>query len=96
MTRPVPLSTARIQSELLDTDETLLAYSLGEDRSFLWRVTPQELQSEVLPGRSELETLSRDFYQVAVETEMLNWLASALSPEVPPARWNTRSSGRGI
>jgi CHAT domain-containing protein len=46
-------------------DTTLLAYSLGEDRSFLWRVTPQEVQSEVLPGRSELESLSRSFYERA-------------------------------
>jgi hypothetical protein len=63
MVAAVPLSTARIQADLLDEDTILLAYGLGERRSFLWLVTQTEIHSAILPARSELESLSRDFYQ---------------------------------
>ncbi|HKX31999.1 MAG TPA: CHAT domain-containing protein, partial [Blastocatellia bacterium] len=44
-----------IQRQVLDPDTLLLEYSLGERRSFLFAVTPTEIQSFVLPGRNEIE-----------------------------------------
>ncbi len=58
------LSVAEIQKRLLDTDTLLLVYSLGEERSVLWRLTRSNLAFHQLPGRERIETaalLARDF-----------------------------------
>ncbi len=57
LTQPVPADLAEIQ-KLLDKDTVLLEYSLGEERSYLWLVTPQSLKSYELPKRSKVEELS--------------------------------------
>ena len=59
LTRPRPASVAEIQRRLLDRDTLLLEYRLGEERSFLWAVTPARVRSFVLPGRAEIEGPSR-------------------------------------
>jgi CHAT domain-containing protein/Tfp pilus assembly protein PilF len=51
-----PLSLAEIRKRLLDTDTLLLVYSLGEERSFLWKVTRSTFGSFSLPGREPIET----------------------------------------
>ena len=38
----------------------LLAYSLGDERSFLWRVSHQGIASHVLPGRREIEAAASE------------------------------------
>ncbi len=58
LTRPQPLGAGEIQ-QLLDADTALLVYSLGEERSFLWWVTPREIASFVLPPRATVETAAR-------------------------------------
>lgn len=63
LTQPEPLSVPRIQSELLDRQTLLLEYSLGEDRSFLWAVTPDSLQSFELPSRARIEEAARRYYE---------------------------------
>jgi CHAT domain-containing protein len=53
--RPVPLTVAQIRQQVLDEDSTLVVYSLGERRSFVWtldRDTPLELRP--LAGRERL------------------------------------------
>jgi CHAT domain-containing protein/Flp pilus assembly protein TadD len=59
LTQPRPRSAAEIQHGLLDHDTLLLEYRLGEKRSLLWAVTPDSLKSFVLPGRAEIEELTR-------------------------------------
>ncbi|MBA4122873.1 MAG: tetratricopeptide repeat protein [Acidobacteria bacterium] len=54
LTQPVPSNLAEIQ-QLLDKDTVLLEYALGEERSYLWLVTPQSLKSYELPKRSQIE-----------------------------------------
>ncbi|HEX8266323.1 MAG TPA: CHAT domain-containing protein [Pyrinomonadaceae bacterium] len=54
LTQPVPTTFEEIQ-RLLDKDTTLLEYSLGEERSYLWLVTPQSLKSYELPKRAQIE-----------------------------------------
>lgn len=51
--QPVPL--AEIQRLALWGDTLLLAYHLGEDRSYLWAVDGTSLSSYELPGRAEIE-----------------------------------------
>ena len=56
------LSWAEIQ-KTLDRDTILLEYSLGDERSFLWVVTSDSINSYVLPGRARIEGLARDVHQ---------------------------------
>jgi CHAT domain-containing protein/Tfp pilus assembly protein PilF len=53
-----------IQRELLDEHTVLLEYALGNDRSYLWLVTPNSLESFQLPPRSTLEETARDVYKL--------------------------------
>jgi CHAT domain-containing protein/tetratricopeptide (TPR) repeat protein len=59
LTQPRPWKAAEIQRGLLDRDTLLLEYRLGEKRSRLWAVTPDSLKSFELPGRAEIESLTR-------------------------------------
>jgi tetratricopeptide (TPR) repeat protein/CHAT domain-containing protein len=51
---PQPLKLAQIQQQL-DKDTLLLQYSLGEERSFLWVVSPNSLDTYELPKKSEID-----------------------------------------
>jgi len=55
LTRPTPVSAEQVQKELLASDQALLEYSLGDERSYLWAVTKDSVTSYVLPGRAEIE-----------------------------------------
>jgi CHAT domain-containing protein/tetratricopeptide (TPR) repeat protein len=60
LTQPQPIAVQQIQKEVLDSDTMLLEFSLGEERSYLWAVTPTSLNSFELPSRSEIEKAARD------------------------------------
>lgn len=55
LTQPKPWKADDIQSRLLDRDTLLLEYRLGKERSHLWAVTPDSLETFELPGRAEIE-----------------------------------------
>ncbi len=55
LTQPEPLALREIQA-LLDPDTLLLEYALGDERSYLWAVTPTSINSFELPKRSAIET----------------------------------------
>jgi len=60
--QPQPLTAAEIQSQLLDRDTMLLMYWLGargDERSYLWAVTPESLASYELPPREVVEAAAR-------------------------------------
>ena len=59
---PVPLSLAEIQQQVLDADTTLLEYSLGKEKSFLFVVSKDSLQTFELPKRSEIEEKARAYF----------------------------------
>ncbi|HEX3130175.1 MAG TPA: CHAT domain-containing tetratricopeptide repeat protein, partial [Thermoanaerobaculia bacterium] len=59
---PRPLDSAAIRA-LLDPRTLLLEYSLGEERSFLWAVTPASVEVFELPGRAKIEALARQVYE---------------------------------
>jgi CHAT domain-containing protein/Tfp pilus assembly protein PilF len=58
-----PLSVAGIQ-ELVDANTLLLEYSLADEHSFVWAVTPTSVTAHVLPGRSAIETAARDLQRI--------------------------------
>jgi len=64
LTQPKPLSLEEIQQQVLDSDTLLLEYSLGEERSYLWAVTPTSINSFVLPKRAEIEPAARRTYEL--------------------------------
>jgi len=64
LTQPVPLTLKEIQSNVLDHETLLLEYALGEEKSFLWAVTPTSIRSFELPKRSEIERVAQRFYEI--------------------------------
>lgn len=62
--QPRPLTLKEIQSQVLDPDTLLLAYSLGDDRSYLWAVTSSSLTSYELPKRAAIEAAASRFYEL--------------------------------
>jgi CHAT domain-containing protein len=64
LVRPAPLTLRETQQRVLDAETLLLEYSLGEERSFLWAVTPTSITSHVLPGRAEIEAAARRAYEL--------------------------------
>ena len=65
LTQPQPLSLKEIQ-QLLDDDTVLFEYALGEERSYLWAVTPSSIRSFELPRRAEIEAAARRVYELLV------------------------------
>jgi CHAT domain-containing protein len=63
VTQPQPLDAAAIQQSVLDDDTVLLEFALGEERSWLWAVTPRTLKTVELPPRREIERAARSLYQ---------------------------------
>ncbi len=47
--------------KLLDKDTLMLHYSLGEERSYLWAITPNSISSYQLPKRQEIELAAEKF-----------------------------------
>ena len=71
LTQPQTLTLAEIQQKVLDKDTVLLEYSLGDEHSYLWAVTPTSISSYELPKREEIESLSRLVY--AYLTDVKRW-----------------------
>ncbi len=65
---PEPLKLNQIQQQL-DKDTVLLQYSLGKERSYLWTVTPDSLNSYELPKREEIETATAKFKELLKKCE---------------------------
>src|SRR5262249_14456110 len=61
---PEPLSLSEIQQQLLDDDTLFLEYALGEERSYLWAVTPTSIASFELPKRVKVEEAARRVYEL--------------------------------
>ncbi len=62
LTQPQALSAAALQ-ELLDPGTLLLSYALGQERSYLWAVTPESVEAFELPGRAAIEELARRVHE---------------------------------
>lgn len=62
LTQPQPLSALEIQRSLLDDESLLLEYSLGEERSYVFAVSPNSLRAYEIPKRAEVENAARRVY----------------------------------
>jgi CHAT domain-containing protein/Tfp pilus assembly protein PilF len=63
LTEHDPLRLSQIQQDVLDPDTLLLVYFLGDERSFLWRVSREGVESHVLAPRGEIEQAAESFYE---------------------------------
>ncbi|HET7871539.1 MAG TPA: CHAT domain-containing protein, partial [Terriglobales bacterium] len=64
LTQPRPLAAKEIQQQLLDPDTMLLEYSLGEERSLVFALTPGSLRAYELPKRAEIEQEARAVHRL--------------------------------
>ncbi len=67
LVEPSPIDVEVIQKQLLDPDTLLLEYALGEQKSFVWAVTPDSVKSFELPGRAQIEQEAKRFYQLLTQ-----------------------------
>lgn len=65
LTQPRLVSAEETQ-RMLKPGTTVLAYSLGEERSFLWKVTSDEFEWYELVGRSEIESAVREAHRLLI------------------------------
>jgi tetratricopeptide (TPR) repeat protein/CHAT domain-containing protein len=61
LTQPQPLTLKEIQQQVVDDNTILLAYWLGEERSYLWAITSTSVNTYVLPKQAEIETAAKLF-----------------------------------
>jgi CHAT domain-containing protein len=64
LTQPDPLSVDAIQRQL-DPSTYLLEFALGAQRSYLWAIGQDGVESFTLPGREEIENAVGAFYDLA-------------------------------
>lgn len=64
LTKSAPLNLPEFQRKIIDPDTLLLEYSLGNERSYLWAVTPTDITGYELPGRAEIESQARNIYEL--------------------------------
>ena len=83
LTQPKPLSVRELQ-HLLDKDTVLLEYSLGEERSFVWAVTPGSIVAHELPKESEIDSAARRVYELLIERKHR---VKGETPSEREARW---------
>lgn len=62
LTQPQQLTLVEIQKQVLNPWSLLLEYSLGEERSYLWVIGQNSIQSFTLPKRSVIEAAAKRFY----------------------------------
>lgn len=78
--QPQPLTLEEIQQQVLDENTLLLQYSLGEERSYLWLVSPSGITTYELPPRAEIKKAAQDFLAVVaspVKSKILSLVAHA-------------------
>lgn len=77
---PAPPTLEEIQREVLDAKTLLLEYALGEERSYLWAVSRNEVRSFQLPPRRQIEATATRLHRLLMEANR------AVPGEEPAAR----------
>ena len=70
---PRLLEADEIRRQVADSATVILEYDLGDERSYLWAVTPDGVSSFELPGRSEIESLARRAYELLTVSHQRKW-----------------------
>ncbi len=76
LTQPQPLGLKEIQQQL-DQDTVMLEYQLGDERSYVWVVTPNSLKTIELPKRDEIKKASRRVYDLLTARSLSKSLETA-------------------
>jgi CHAT domain-containing protein len=84
LTQPQPLSLAEVQQRVLDNKTSLLEYSLNNNASYLWAVTPTAVSIYKLPGRATIDQAAIDLRTELIPAKL----------RTPVAGINTGSSGQ--
>jgi CHAT domain-containing protein len=71
LTQPDQLRADDIRAVVNDNDTTLLEFTLGDERSYLWVVKRDGVYSYELPARETIETLARRIYQLLTARQLL-------------------------
>lgn len=61
---PEPLALREVQEKVLDEETLLLQYDLGPNKSFLWAISDETVDSFVLPAQDEIESAAYDAYKM--------------------------------
>jgi CHAT domain-containing protein/predicted negative regulator of RcsB-dependent stress response len=69
LSRPRALTIEEIQSQLRP-DDLLLEYSLGEERSYLWAVTPNSVKGYEIKPKAMLDAASLEVYRLLTARQM--------------------------
>lgn len=56
-----PAEVSQLQQRLSAGDQAILEFDLGEERSFVWLITAQSLDVEILPARKDIELKVRQY-----------------------------------
>ncbi|NEO90819.1 MAG: tetratricopeptide repeat protein [Moorea sp. SIO3G5] len=64
---PKPLTLEQVQEDILDQDTVLLQYSLGEEKSYLWVVTKEEMSSYELPSQKDIEKRAKNLIKFTTQ-----------------------------
>lgn len=75
LTQPQSLDVKGIQRQL-DPNTVLLEYSLGEQRSYAWVVTPDSLKTYELPKREAIDSVARRVNESLAARSVINALES--------------------
>ncbi|HEU4597937.1 MAG TPA: CHAT domain-containing tetratricopeptide repeat protein [Pyrinomonadaceae bacterium] len=95
LTAARPLSLADIRQQVLDAETTLLEYSLGEERSYLYAVTRDALTVSRLPARAEIEKQAVALRQQIIPASLRRALTDTVAAATDPQRGLTVSGGGG-
>ncbi len=77
---PQPLTLEQVQEEILDEDTVLLHYSLGEERSYVWVVTKEGMNSYELPSQKEIEKRAKNLLRFTTQSKNPKAFAQAVTP----------------
>jgi CHAT domain-containing protein len=69
---PEPLTLKETQERILNDETALLEFALGNERSYAWLVTRNNILSFELPARGEIESRAKSLYQVFVNHQLVN------------------------
>ena len=86
LTSPHTLTLEEIQRQVLDDQTALLEYSLGEDRSYLFAVTPAGVTVSRLPARADIERQVADFRQQLIPSNVRRSITDLIPNAVDPER----------
>jgi CHAT domain-containing protein/Tfp pilus assembly protein PilF len=78
---PQPISAKDVQEQLLDEDTMLLEYSLGEERSYVWALTPTSVVAYELPKRSDIEEAARETYRLLTARDEIHTQENAIQKQ---------------